>query len=176
MSVRSRSDALNWTFNKSDVGNTSGFRFSVLSELKKTGNIRLAFPHTDDAPDSGMWTYDLSVAPPAPPPVPTPAPVAVKPLVAAPTAVPSTPVAGARFTVSFKVTRSDTGEPLTTGKMICDPSVAGTVLRHAESFKGGTAKLTFAIPKSARGKQLKVKVTIKNDGQSATRVASFRIR
>ena len=59
--------------------------------------------------------------------------------------------------------------------MICDPSVAGKVLPHSELFKGGQARLSFAVPRSAKGKALKVKVTIKLGTQSTTKIASFRI-
>jgi hypothetical protein len=59
--------------------------------------------------------------------------------------------------------------------MICDPSVAGKVLRHAEQFKAGNARLSFAVPRGTKGKSLKVKVTIKVGTQSTTRVAGFRI-
>lgn len=97
-----------------------------------------------------------------------------KPVIGPPLTVPAQAVAGKRFAVSFKVTRSDTGTPLTSGTMICDPSVTGKVIPHAESFRGGTARLSFVIPASAKG-MLKVKVTIKAAGQSATKVASFRI-
>ena len=99
----------------------------------------------------------------------------VKPVIGKPVAVPAQPVAGKRFAVSFKVTRSDTGAPLVRGTMICDPSVAGRVLPHAESFRAGAARLAFTVPASAAGKSLKVKVTIRAGGQSATRVSSFRV-
>ena len=98
-----------------------------------------------------------------------------KPVIGQPVTVPAQPLAGKPFTVSFKVTRSDTGETLRSGRMICDPSVTGTVIRHAESFKGGTARLAFVVPADAAGKLLKVKVTIRAGGQSATKVATFRI-
>lgn len=98
---------------------------------------------------------------------------APKPVIGAPVAKPATPVAGKPFTVSYKVTRSDTGKPLTTGKMICDPSSAGKEIAHAESFKAGIAKLTFVIPSSA--KLLKVNVTIVSGGQSAKKVSTFKV-
>ncbi len=102
-------------------------------------------------------------------------PLLGKPVIGQPVTVPAQPVAGKPFTVSFRVTRSDTGATLTSGRMICDPSVAGTVIRHAESFKGGTARLAFVVPANAAGKVLKVKVTIKAGDQAATKVAPFRI-
>ncbi len=98
-----------------------------------------------------------------------------KPVIGQPVTVPARPAAGKPFTVSFHVTRSDTGETLKSGTMICDPSVAGTVIRHAESFKAGTARLAFVVPTNTAGKLLKVKVTIKVGSQSATRVSTFRI-
>jgi hypothetical protein len=97
-----------------------------------------------------------------------------KPVIGKPSATPKQPVAGNRFTVSFAVTRSDTGAPLTRGRMLCDPSVGGRVLRHAESFAGGRARLALVVPADAAGKLLKVKVTIRA-GRSATRVAGFHV-
>ena len=99
----------------------------------------------------------------------------VKPVIGKPTTVPARPLAGGRFVVSFKVTRSDTRTPLMRGRMICDPSVAGRILQHVESFKGGTARLSFVVPSSAAGKLLKVKVAIRAGGQSTTRVAVFHV-
>jgi len=99
-----------------------------------------------------------------------------KPVIGKPVTVPAQPLAGKRFAVNFKVTRSDTGAALTSGTMICDPSVAGQVIRHAESFAGGTARLAFVVPANAAGKLLKVKVTIKSGRQSATKVATFSVQ
>lgn len=99
-----------------------------------------------------------------------------KPVIGRPVVVPSRATAGSRFTVSFKVTRAGSGVRLTVGKMICDPSIAGRVISHAESFKGGTARLSFVVPKDAGGKMLRVKVTISSGGFSATRVALFRVQ
>lgn len=104
------------------------------------------------------------------------APAPGKPVIGKPFVLPAQPMAGRRFTVLFKVTRSDTGAPLMRGKMVCDPSVAGQVIRHTESFKGGTARLAFVVPATAAGKVLTVKVTIKSGTQSATKVVAFRVQ
>jgi Calx-beta domain len=98
-----------------------------------------------------------------------------KPVIGKPVMSPALAQAGKRFVVTFKVTRSDTGKALTAGRMICDPSVAGKVIAHAESFRGGAARLSFVIPRTAQGKLLTVKVTIKAGTQSATRVATFKV-
>ena len=103
------------------------------------------------------------------------APQPVRPVIGSPVTVPGQALPGQRLTVSFKVTRSDTHRPLLRGRMICDPSVAAVVIPHAESFTAGTARLSFVVPMSAHGKQLKVKVTIMLDRQSATRIAMLRV-
>ncbi len=165
-------------FNRSEIGNVSGFNFVVVSISIDPPKINF----WDQAPNSGYWSYDLAVPPPPAPPTPAPPPAqtpkqpVVKPMIGAPMTSPAAPVAGKRFSVSFSVVRSDSGAPLTTGTMICDPSVAGKVITHAESFKNGTAKLSFVVPKTAKGKMLKVKVTIKAGSQSATKIASFLVR
>ncbi len=102
-------------------------------------------------------------------------PAAVKPVIGKPVTAPAHALPGKRFTVSFTVTRSDTRAPLTRGKMVCDPSIAGKVIRHAESFKAGKARLSFVVPANASGKVLRVKVMIKTGRQSATRVATFKV-
>jgi hypothetical protein len=94
-------------------------------------------------------------------------------VIAEPISTPLTATAGKRFTVVFPVSRKDTGGPMTVGKMICDPSVLGVVIPHTESFAGGKAKLSLVIPKAARGKVLKVKVTVAAGTRAATRTSSF---
>ena len=164
-------DVLTWTFNKSDIGGSTGFKFFAWSSTWDAGNSQTG---EDVAPDDGSWMYDLTTATS---PTTTPAPPAApgKPWIGGPATTPAKAVAGKRFTVSFPVTRTDNGKPLTTGTMICDPSVQGKVIPHAESFKNGTAQLSFTIPKSANGKLLKVKVTIKVGSLSTTKVATFHI-
>jgi hypothetical protein len=103
-------------------------------------------------------------------------PAVVKPVIGQPATAPAQPLAGKRFTLSFKVKRSDTGRPLTSGKMTGAASIAGKRIRHTTSFRGGTARLSFVVPANAAGKALKVKLTITTGGRSATKVASFRVQ
>jgi len=161
-----------FSFPKTDAGIDTGFAFWVASQsASQFGTNQLG----DVMPDgSGTLTYTLT-APPAPPPPPA-APVVVKPVIGMPVVTPLKPVAGKRVSVTFPVTRSDTGLPMTSGTMVCDPFVAGRVLPHSESFKAGKARLSFAVPKTAKGKQLKVKLTIKAGTQSATKVVTFRVK
>ena len=198
--ARSRSgELLAWTLNKSDVGGATGFRFYVHACTWDTA----ARSHVaeDEAPDSGWWDYALGAAAGAP--VATPAVEKVALRVFAPQTTPRAAVAGKRFTVSFlaavateeMVTRVGadgiTTVPMTTlrfvtgGRMVCDPSVQGRVIAHSESFKGGEARLSFLVPRSAKGKLLtvKVKLTVKDSGPegsgktlTASRVATFRVK
>lgn len=179
--VSATTTTVTFSFSKTEAGIATGFGFWVLSQ---SASQWLTDQRGDTIPDgSGALTYSLSAPPPppttttAPPPAPAPAPAAAfKPVIGAPIATPLAAVAGRPMTVTFAVTRSDTHKPLTSGTMICDPSVAGKVIPHHESFKAGKARLSFVVPKTAKGKQLSVKVTIKTGTQSATRVATFRVR
>jgi hypothetical protein len=173
MSFTRSGDVLTWTVNRTDITVTTGLTLNVWSSTWDSSDNQTG---EDVAPDDGMWSYDLATPPPPPPPAPpAPAPV-IKPMIAAPVATPKAPVAGKQFAIVFPVTRSDTGAPLTQGTMVCDPSVAGKVLPHRETFKAGKARLSFAVPRGAKGKSLKVKVTITAGTKSATKVATFRIR
>jgi hypothetical protein len=162
-----------FSFSKSDAGIDTGFGFWVASQsASQFGTDQLG----DEMPDgTGTLTYMLTAAP-TPQPTPAPAPAVVKPVIGTPVVTPRKIVAGKRTTITFPVTRSDNGQPLRVGTMVCDPSVAGKVLRHAESFKAGKARLSFLVPKTAKGKQLKVKVTIKAATKSATKVVTFRVK
>ena len=154
-------ETVRFSFPALALGIHDAFAFRVRSGDTATGNA-------DNVPDfSGALSYFFSK--PAPP-------VVAKPVIAKPTTVPKVALAGKRFTVSFKLTRSDTGEPLTAGTMVCEPSVGGKLLRHDEVFEAATARVSLVIPKSAKGKQLKVQVRITLGERSATRVATFRVR
>lgn len=101
----------------------------------------------------------------------------VRPVIGSPAATPARPVAGKRLTLSYPVTRSDSGAPLTRGTMSCNALIKGKSIRHSESFANGSARLSLVVPKTAKGKVLTVRlaVTAEND-LSAVRAAAFRIR
>jgi hypothetical protein len=190
-------DVYTWTLNKSDLGGAEGFRFYVHADnWDPTTKSEVA---VDEAPDSGWWDYTLSGTSTAPS-TPT---KTVTLEIFAPKTTPATAVAGKRFAVSFLAAVETTGMVtkigsdgittvpmtilrfVTSGKMVCDPSVGGKVIAHSESFKKGMARLSFVIPTAAKGKLLKVKVklTVKDSGPegsgktlTASRVATFRVK
>lgn len=170
---RAAANITEFRFNRADIGNVSGFNFVAVSISIDPPDVNF----WDGAPDRGYYSYDLTTAEPPPTTTTTPpAPAVVRPVIGKPVVTPLSVVAGKRTTVTFPVTRSDNGQPLMTGQMICHPYVSGTQLLHAESFKSGKARLSFLVPKAAKGKQLQLKMTIKAGQQSATRVATFRVK
>jgi hypothetical protein len=101
--------------------------------------------------------------------------VALEAVIARPIAVPKAPVAGKPFTVSFAVTRSDIGGPLTLGTIVLTPTINGVVVKHGEQFQKGIASLSLTVPKTARGKTLKVSLSVKVEGSTTTRAATFHV-
>ena len=99
-----------------------------------------------------------------------------RPVIGKPVATPAQPAAGKPFSVSFKVTRSDTGKPFVGGQMKGDPRIAGRPVQHTESFKRGTARVSLVVPASAMGKTLRVSVAIKDGATTVTRVATYPIQ
>jgi basic membrane protein A len=87
------------------------------------------------------------------------------------------PTAGKRVTISFRVTRTDTGEPLAAADAIAaDPTVAGKPVKHVERFTYGVARVTLTLPKKAKGKKLTVKLTVGGIGRSDAATVIFAIR
>ncbi|MFO7592341.1 MAG: hypothetical protein R6X23_15895 [Acidimicrobiia bacterium] len=124
-----------------------------------------------NVPCSRLWVYELTGVAPAPP-----TPVAVKPIMGKAVATPKQPIAGKRFTVTFPVTASTTGAPLAGAKLSCTTKVAGKVVPHVHAYTTGKAKATLLVPKTGKGKQLKVSAKVTANGQTATKVVTYKIR
>ena len=123
-------------------------------------------------PADNSATLTLQVTAPQAPLAP---PSVAKPVFGKPLTQPLVPVAGKRFTFTLAVKRSDTGAPLRTGRMVCDPTVAGKPVKHVESFTGGKARLSLLVPKAAKGKQIKIKIKIVSGSQSTTKVVTYKV-
>ena len=54
--------------------------------------------------------------------------------------------------------------------------LAGKPLQHAHSFKAGTGRVSFLVPRSARGTRLTVALKVVSGGRTATRTVGFRVR
>jgi len=153
----------------SDLGVTTGFSFWVGTYLYDTSTGKTA--GMDDAPNgSGVWAFDLNA------PTKTSTVQAVYRAVIGPAvAVPARATAGKRLTVTFALSRSDNGRPLTGGTMSCTPTIDGKLVAHTDSMSNGTARLSLVVPKNAKGKTLKVKLTVTAGGSTVTKSASFHI-
>jgi CotH protein/lamin tail-like protein/uncharacterized protein DUF11 len=134
-----------------------------------------SFSEPDPTPSDN--TIVLRANTPAPVSLPDlPTSTVMRPILGTPVGSPAKPVAGRRFTFVLPVTRSDTRAPLSTGKMDCDPSVSGRTLVHTDSFKAGKARLSFVVPRSARGKLLKVRIAITAAGRTARHTYTYPVR
>lgn len=149
-----------------------GANVVALGEVTLTATA--SFAQTD--PTAVNNTLTLKTSTPIVPAQSPPVAAKAKPVFGKALAQPTQPLAGKRFNFILAVKRSDTGARLTGGRMVCDPTVAGRLIKHTESFKAGNARLTFLVPKTAKGKQLKIKVKIVSGSQSTTKVFTFKIR
>lgn len=191
--------------NRSDLNGTSGFVFGLGTSGdagKTAGDIAGAWTYQLVLGTATTTTAPTTTTTPvATTPTTTPS-IKVKLLIDAPKTTPARAVAGKRLAVTFAVhfqkeeqatavdiTSGQTKpitmiswSPVPSGKMVCDPSVAGKVIPHSESFKNSQARLSFVIPKAAKSKPLRVRVKItateKKTGKtvSATKIATFHVR
>jgi hypothetical protein len=140
-----------------DLGGTTGFDIDTQSMTFDSAHHRT---DVDRAPDDGLWSYDLT---------------SVKPEIGAPTTS-IAPAAGKALTITMPVVRSDTGAKLVAGAtMTIDPMIGTTLVPHKELLSGGTASVHLTVPKTAKGKQLKVKVTVKLGTQTTTKTTTLLI-
>jgi Calx-beta domain len=99
-----------------------------------------------------------------------------KPVIGPPTAARAKPQAAKPFTVSFKVTSSTTHKALTSGLMVSTTSAGGKAIAHKQSFRGGIARVSMVVPAIANGKPLRITVTIRSGGQSATKAVVYPVQ
>jgi hypothetical protein len=161
MSSSLSAGVLTFTINRSELLEITGFVFAIQALTFVDG----VGPHFDHAPEGEPWIYDL-VFPPPPPPTLS----ATKPI-----GTPARPVAGRRFTVSSLITRSDTGEAVTSGPVTCVARTGNTRLRTQGRFRSGRAQFVMVVPRAARAKTLRGTMTIRAAGASVTRAFSFPV-
>ena len=162
--------------NRTDLRNTAGFNFAVSSLSVDSGDLN----YWDSMPDAGLLGYDLVIpqcsngkdddgdgkidtqdlgcSSPADDNE-SDDPVHVK-LGAAKT-TPLHPKAGGKAIVSAAATRVETSQPLDSGSVACSGKVAGgAALRGAGSLASGRAQCAFKIPKTAKAKMVRGKITV----------------
>lgn len=92
------------------------------------------------------------------------------------TAVPAKPVAGRPFAVRTRISRGDTGGPLTTGTVTCTVRVGTAPVRATGRVAGGVASCSMTLPKTAKGKLVRVTTKVTLQGVSTTKTFSARVR
>lgn len=135
--------------NKSDLGGATSFDvYATTAVVDASGNI---VGH-DVAPDQGSWVYDIAG------PTQTLMTLAT-PVIGKATLVPAKATAGKRLTVSFPVSVLKPAS-LAGAKVVGTASVGGKSVAHTTSLAGGAVKVSFLVPKTAKGKTAKVTLTV----------------
>ncbi len=143
------------------LGNTIGFDFGLYAARFDLDGDDHA---VDDAPNTDLWTYDLSGLP---------APrLSTQRLVV----TPGRPVAGRTFTVGALVRRSDTGGAVGAATVTCTARVGKARVRAIAAFSGGQARCVVSIPRNATGKALRGTLTVRAAGARLSRPFSYRVR
>jgi hypothetical protein len=92
------------------------------------------------------------------------------------TTTPAKPAAGKAFIVGTRVTRGDNGAALASGVVKCTVRVGTAPLRATGRVSNGVALCSMKLPKTAKGKLIKVTVKVTFQGVSTTSTYSARIK
>jgi hypothetical protein len=144
--------------NRSELGNTNQLNFWVLTAVGDA-----APGSRDDAPDEGLWNYDLTVGGPDIREVLVQTTPATGPRVGKPFAV---KVAG------IKLPQTNASDAVQPDSSKCTAKLAGRTLAGS-----GTGGCTFRIPrKKSKGKQLVVTVSVAYEGATKSIQLPFKVR
>ena len=85
-------------------------------------------------------------------------------------------IAGKRYTAALQARRSDLAELSSAGEVVCAAKVGAKKVKVTATFPADRATCSGVVPKSAKGKTLKVTVTLTLDGVRVTRMASIKVK
>ena len=85
-------------------------------------------------------------------------------------------VAGRRYTATLQARRNDLSELSSAGEVACAAKVGTKKVKVTASFPTVLATCSGIVPKTAKGKELKVTVTLTLDGVRVTRTASIKVK
>lgn len=151
-------DVHTFTLSSADIGGATRFDFyGVSATWDASGTITRG----DDAPDAGLFGYELT---------------SVKPVIGTPRLSPLVPVPGRAFTVTLPVTRSD-GIALAPGgaTVSLDLMLDGRPVAHSGKLTAGAASVRVTVPQSAAGKTLTARMAVQFAGHSVTRLSTVRV-
>jgi hypothetical protein len=89
--------------------------------------------------------------------------------------LPARPAAGKAFAVGTAIVRGDTGGPLTSGTVRCTVRIGTAPLRAAGIVSRGVAACSMRLPKTAKGKLLRVTMKVTFQGVSTTKTYRGRV-
>jgi hypothetical protein len=152
-----------------DLGATKRFNFAAIAisdvVLDANGDPDFTNAHYDYAPDQGhgFFAYDVKTVPPA---------LVVQSF----STKPLKPKAGKAYTASLAFGRTDGSPPTGTETVSCRATVAGRALAPtSRSLINGKAACTWTIPKTAKGKAIRVTVTVQSGSLKASKSATAKI-
>jgi hypothetical protein len=142
-----------------DLGGAKGFNFGMLAfsgiVVDAQGNADFSNAHDDAAPDIGHGFYNYKV---------------IAKIKLSQTAFTVTPAkAGKVFQASLAATQSDTGGPVASGTVACSATVGGKALRGTHTLANGIASCVWHLPKTAKGKTLRGKISLTVQGTTLTK-------
>jgi hypothetical protein len=141
--------------NRADLGVTTGaIRYWVESQ---------AGDRWDEAPNDTIVTYQPSTAP-------------IRLRIAQFAFQPKTVAAGKRFVVAMQVHRSDLDELSSAGLVRCTAKYGKKAVKTTAVFPEDIAGCVGTAPKAAKGKVIKVTVSLELDGAKVSRTASIKVR
>lgn len=105
-----------------------------------------------------------------------PSPSTVKPVIGTAKAQPARPSAGKRFTVRFPVSWSDDGSAVTSASVATRASVASKAVPHRYSFGAGRLTISMTVPRTAKGKQLRLTATLRAENRVTTKSVAYKVR
>lgn len=147
----------------SELDNTRRLGFSLLAVDVNTAILEVLA--VDFAPDNGAyWRYTLASR------------AALTLAARAPVATPPSPAAGKPFAVAISVTRSDSGRPIVSGSADCRVFVGGSRVSAKGAVVRGSARCTFVVPASAKGKTLRGTITVRSGGARVARGFAYTVR
>jgi hypothetical protein len=147
----------------SELGNSSRFRFSVLSADVNTAIQSVVA--VDVAPDDfTFWRYSLVNKP------------ALRLSAKRFVTTLGRPRAGRPFAIDLPVTRSDTGRAITSGAVSCRVLAAEERVVARGSVVRGAGRCAFVVPATAHGRVLRGTVTVRSGGKSVAADFSYVVR
>ena len=139
---------------RNELGLTTGtLRFVVLTAPLESG---------DQSPDGAIAEYVMSNA--------------ALTLQIASFKAAKTIAAGKRFTATLQARRSDLAELSSAGEVVCAAKLGAKTVKVTATFPADRATCSGVVPKTAKGKTLKVTVTLTLDGVRVARTASIKVK